>query len=91
MDGRTGQARTASLVGPPSRRLGCSLLATELAARAEDALQDCQPGGGGEEVDRVLQAAPRREGQPTRDHDDSLGAAAEADVALQPEQLRRSK
>src|SRR5438874_4673292 len=39
-------------------------------------------------IDRVLETAPGREGEPAGDHDHALGAAAEADVALEPKQLR---
>src|ERR1051326_6358188 len=60
----------------------------QLTANAQDPLADGEPGGYGEEVDRPLEAAPRREDEPAGDHDHALGAAAEADVALQPEQLR---
>src|SRR5215213_4484330 len=60
----------------------------ELAPDGHDALQHRQPGAGGEDEDRPRQPAPRREDQPAGDHDDTLGPAAQADVALEPERLR---
>src|SRR5437868_7368153 len=60
----------------------------QLHSGADYPLEHREPGGGSEEIDRVLETAPGREGEPAGDHDHALGAAAEADVALEPKQLR---
>src|SRR5215831_11446297 len=71
----------------PNRGLCLLRVVAELAADAQHALEHRQPSGRGEEVDRPLQAAPRGEDETGRDHDHTLGPTAEADVALEPEQL----
>src|SRR5207249_6078476 len=60
----------------------------ELRADVQDALADGDPGRGRQQVDRPGQDAPGREDEPGGDHDDPLGAAADADVAAQAEGLR---
>src|SRR5436309_6873647 len=60
----------------------------ELLADVQDALQNGEPRGCGEEVDRPLQTAPRREDEAGGDHDDALCTRTEPDVAAQPERLR---
>ena len=68
-------------------RHGCSSI-NELLADVQDALRNRDPRRRGQEVDRPLEPAPRREHEPGGDHDDALGAGAEADVAAQAERLR---
>jgi CDP-diacylglycerol--glycerol-3-phosphate 3-phosphatidyltransferase len=46
----------------------------ELLADVQDALRHRDPGGRGEQVDRPLEPAPRREDEAAGDHDDALGA-----------------
>src|SRR5689334_23069429 len=60
----------------------------ELLANVQDALDDRDPGGRGQEVDRPLEPAPRREHEAGRDHDDALRAGAQPDVAAEAERLR---
>src|SRR5581483_10263180 len=64
------------------------VLSVELRADVQDALEHGDPRRRGEQVDRPRQDAPRREHEAGRDHDDALGAAADADVAAQAERLR---
>src|SRR5712692_1195012 len=59
----------------------------QLLADVQDALQHRDPRGRGEKIDRPLEPAPRGEHEPGRDHDDTLGARAEPDVAAQSERL----
>src|SRR5580765_8294971 len=59
----------------------------ELLADVQDALENGEPCGRGEQVDRPLEAAPRREHETGGDHDDALGPRAETDVAAKPERL----
>src|SRR5581483_1718179 len=77
---------------PSSARLRPLLLdirssMNELLANMQDALDDRDPRGRSQEVDRPLEPAPRREHEPGRDHDDALGPGAEPDVAAQAERL----
>src|SRR5204863_5965435 len=44
----------------------------ELLADVQDSLENCEPGGRAEQVDRPLEAPPRREDETGRDHDDAL-------------------
>src|SRR3981081_4439076 len=60
----------------------------QLLTDVQDALNNSHPRGRGEKIDGPLQAAPRREYKPCRDHDDTFGARAESDIAAQPERLR---
>src|SRR5580765_1986225 len=60
----------------------------QLLADVQDALADRDPRGGSEEIDGPLEAAPRCEDEAGRDHDDSLRAGAEPDIAAQAERLR---
>src|SRR5512133_3569055 len=53
----------------------------------QDALDDGEPRGRGERDNRPRESAPRREDEPGRDEHDTLGARAQADVALQSERL----
>src|SRR6185437_5696394 len=59
----------------------------ELLANVQDALDDRDPGGRGQEIDRPLKPAPRAEHEAGRDHDDALGARAKTDVTAQAERL----
>ena len=59
----------------------------QLLADVQDALEHRDPRGHGEQIDRPLEPAPRREHEAGRDHDDALGARAEPDVAAEPERL----
>src|SRR5438874_2173281 len=59
----------------------------ELLADVQDALDNGEPGGRGEQVDGPLEAAPRCEDEAPGNHDDALGPRAETDVAAQPESL----
>src|SRR4051812_19717882 len=59
----------------------------QLLADMQDALDDRDPRGRGQEVDRPLEPAPRPEHEPGRDHDDALGARAETDVATKTERF----
>src|SRR2546427_696322 len=58
----------------PSVETICGFLSVELRADVEDALEDGDPGGRGEQVDRPWQHAPGREDEPGRDHYDARGA-----------------
>src|SRR5439155_16046864 len=60
----------------------------QLLADVQDALQNRDPRGRGEKINGPLEAAPRREYEPGRDHDDTFGARAEPDVAGEAERLR---
>jgi hypothetical protein len=53
----------------------------------QDALDDREPRRRGERDDRPRQTAPRCEDEPGRDEHHTLGARAQADVALQSERL----
>src|SRR5919199_1364084 len=55
----------------------------KLLADVQDALGDRHERGRRQEVDEPLERDPRREDQPSRDHDHALGAAADPDVAAQ--------
>src|SRR5579859_1391257 len=59
----------------------------QLLADKQDALHNRDRRRGGEEIDRPLECAPRREDEPGGDDDDALGTRAEPDVAAQPERL----
>src|ERR1022692_2948018 len=65
----------------------CSSM-SKLLADVQDALQDGDPGGGGEQVDRPREQPPWGKYEAGGDHDDALGAGAQSDVAAQPERLR---
>src|SRR5581483_6509085 len=60
----------------------------QLLANVQDALDDRDPRGRGQEVDRPGETAPRSEDEARGDHDDALRARAEPDVAAQAERLR---
>ena len=60
----------------------------QLLTDVQDALDNRDPRGRCEKVDGPLQAAPGREHEPCRDHDDSFGARAEPHIAAQAERLR---
>src|SRR5579864_3525939 len=60
----------------------------QLFSHVQDALQNRDPGGGGEHDDRPLERAPGSEDEARGDDDDPLRAGAEADVAAQAERLR---
>ena len=53
----------------------------------QDALDDRDPGRAGEEHERPGEHAPRCENETGGDHDDALGARADADVAAQADRL----
>src|SRR6266566_8362581 len=79
----SGRARPFEL--PLASGIGSSI--NELLADVQDALENGEPRGRGEQVDRPLEAAPWREDETGGDHDDALGPRAETDVAAQPERL----
>src|SRR6185437_5657633 len=60
----------------------------KLLADVQDALDDGEPRRRGERDDRPREPAPRREDQSPGDEHDTLGARAQADVALQAERFR---
>src|SRR5437763_9950732 len=61
---------------------------SKLVADGQNSVDDGQPGGRRQQVDEPLERnAERREDEAARDHDDALGAAADADVSLEPDQL----
>src|SRR5260221_13727071 len=60
----------------------------QLLTDVQDALDNCDPRGCCEQIDRPLKAAPRREHEPACDDDDAFGTRAEPDIAAQPERLR---
>src|SRR5581483_11944729 len=68
--------------------IGASMACIQLLSDEEEALQDGDPGGGGEHDDRPLERAPGSEHEARGDHDDPLRSGAEADVAAQAERLR---
>src|SRR5215475_8619436 len=64
-------------------------LSLKLLSDGQDSLYHRERGGDGEEIHEPLQwDAQRRQDQPRRDDDDALGAAADADVAIEADQLR---
>src|SRR5213595_407358 len=63
-------------------------LSQKLFSDGQDSLEHGQPGGCRQQVDEPLQRdAERREDQATRDHDNALGTAADADVSFEADQL----
>src|SRR4051794_9957172 len=63
-------------------------LSEKLFSDGQDSLEHRQPGGRCQQVDEPLQRdAERRENEAARDHDHALGAAADADVSLEADQL----
>src|SRR2546430_17416380 len=63
-------------------------LSKRLFADGQDSLEHGQPGGCREQVDEPLQRdAERREDEAARNHGHALGAAADADVSLEADQL----
>src|ERR1051325_10417322 len=59
----------------------------ELLADVQDALNDRDPCGEGEEHERPGQHAPRRENETRGDDDDALGARPDPHVAAEAERL----
>src|SRR5256885_9127418 len=59
----------------------------ELLADVQDALDDRDPRGEGEEHERPGQHAPRREDETRGDDDDALGARPDPDIATEAERL----
>src|SRR5205085_3159875 len=63
-------------------------LSQKLLSDGEDSLEYRQPGGRRKQVDEPLERdAERREDEPARDHDHTLGAAADTHVSLEADQL----
>src|SRR6266702_8527075 len=63
-------------------------LSQKLFSDGQDSLEHGQPGGCREQVDEPLQRdAERREDEAARNHGHALGAAADADVSLEADQL----
>src|SRR6266568_5690821 len=61
---------------------------SQLVADGQDSLEHGQPGGRRQQVDEPLERdAERREDEAARNHDHALGAAADADISLEADQL----
>src|SRR3954466_2449728 len=71
--------RTLSLVAIDSSE--------QLLADVQDALQNGDQRGCGQQIDEPLECAPWREHEAGREDDDALGPRAEADVAAEAERL----
>src|SRR5919202_3988988 len=80
---------TAPMMKASTRRLWRHAL-SQLPPNVKDALQDRDPRCRSQERNRADEEpdAERREHEAGGDHDDALGAGADADVAAQPERLR---
>src|SRR5580765_4908917 len=84
------RTRTSLRVGASTTVLALYHLRTSAHLRPDgpDPLADREPGGDGEQIDRPLERAPRREDEPRRDHDHAFGAGADPNVALEPQRFR---
>src|SRR2546423_3630470 len=63
-------------------------LSQKLSSNGQDSLEHRQPGGRRQQIDEPLERdAERREDEAARDQDHALGAAADADVSFEADQL----